>query len=75
MKKPKITLFVNCMVLAFFAAIAMASGSSRDAVDAIDGFTEGWQYGRSLTSDAIEEIGTAQIDSIFAEHQVVAVNE
>lgn len=75
MKKTKITAFVNCMVLAFFAAMAMASGSSRDAVDAIDGFTDGWQYGRSLTSDAIEEIGTAEIDSIFAVHQVVAVKE
>lgn len=71
MKKTKITLLVNGLVLAFFAAIAMASGSSKGAVDFLDGFSDGWQEGRSY-SDATE---TTETDSIAVEDKLFAANE
>lgn len=38
------------LVLVTFAGFSLASSSKKEAVDAVDGFTEGWQYGRSLSS-------------------------
>ena len=75
MKKTKITLLVNGLVLALFAAIAMASSSSRDAVDFMDGFSEGWHEGKSYRSDATDKMEPAQTDSISADDKLFASNE
>lgn len=67
-------MLCNGLVLASFAMIAMASSSSKDVYDGVDGFVEGWQYGKSLTSDASEEIHSNALDSITAVEQPLVAN-
>lgn len=49
-KLKKKAFWIQLAALTAFTIAAMSSsGSKQDAVDAIDGFTEGWQYGRSYS--------------------------
>lgn len=75
MEKIKIPVLVNCLVLTLFAAIAMASSSTQEAVRNIDDFSNGWQYGRSLTTDATEEIETIDADTVALDQPLVATND
>lgn len=71
-KKSRISVLSNCVILAMFAAIALASSSSREAVETMDGFVDGYKYGRSLTSDASEEIEVVNVDSVSVDQPLVA---
>ncbi len=75
MEKIKIPVLVNCLVLTLFAAIAMASSSTQEAVRNVDAFSDGWQYGRSLTSDATEEVETIDADTLALDQPLVATND
>lgn len=51
MEKKIFTKTFQLLSLAAFIAMALACGSSQDAVKFMDDFNDGYQYGRSLRSD------------------------
>lgn len=76
--KLRLAMLGNCVALVFFAMAALASSSStsKKVYDNVDGFVEGWNYGKSLTSNATEDNQQLEIDSIASVDQpLVAVNE
>lgn len=73
-KKNSFAVLVNCLVLVIFVVTALASSSTREVVQGIDGFTDGWREGRALWNST-DEIQTIDIDSLVPEQPLVATNE
>ncbi|MDE6066043.1 MAG: hypothetical protein K2G27_04405 [Duncaniella sp.] len=67
----KISVLGQCLALVLFAAVALASSSSKDVYNHVDDFVEGWNYGKSL-SDATNEVEVVELDSIATEQPMVA---
>ncbi|MDE7154649.1 MAG: hypothetical protein K2O00_09460 [Muribaculaceae bacterium] len=57
----------HCAALCIFALIAVASSSSKDAIRGVDDFVEGYNYGKSLVSDASDEIEPVEMDSVITD--------
>lgn len=73
-KKNRLTIIGHSLVLALFAATALASSSSKETIRSIDDAVDGYQYGRSLFSDANDADNSIEIDSIATELPLVAAN-
>ncbi len=71
--KTRLALLANIAGVAVFAIAALASSSSKDVYDHIDSFSEGWQYGKSLTSDATDQIAPCAIDSVASPDELMAL--
>lgn len=66
MEKKNFFKFAQATCLVAFVAMALACSSNKDAVDAIDGFTEGWREGRGYsfqleTTDSTSTIPTQEL--------------
>lgn len=72
--KIKISVICNCAALVGFAIAALASSSSRDVIEGVDSFVDGYNYGKSLVSDAVEGNEPITVDSIAADQPLVATN-
>lgn len=66
-KQNKFTVLGHCAAIALFVMTALASSSTQDVVRTIDDAADGWQYGRSLTSDATDDIQLLEMDSTLVE--------
>lgn len=73
-KKNSLTIIGHSLVLALFAATALASSSSKETIRSIDDAVDGYQYGRSLFSDANDADNSIETDSIATELPLVAAN-
>lgn len=73
-KKNRLTVLGHSLVLTLFAAAALASSSSKETIKSIDDAVDGYQYGRSLFSDASNADSSIETDSIAPEQPLVAAN-
>ncbi len=75
--KHRFTTLCNCLALCLFAVAALASSSStsKKVYDNVDSFVDGWNYGKSLTSNTTDDIQPLEMDSVAAEQPLVAINE
>ncbi len=63
--RTKLAVLCNGIMLVIFAVVAIASSSTQDVYNNVDSFVDGWNYGKSLTSDATDAITpAADLDSI-----------
>lgn len=74
MENKTVKILLSSAVIAVFVMMAMASSSSKDVYNGVDSFVDGWNYGKSLTSDATEDINTNDVDSIDANLPLIANN-
>lgn len=73
-KKNRLTALGHSLMLTLFAAAALASSSSKETIKSIDDAVDGYQYGRSLFSDANNADSSIETDSIAPEQPLVAAN-
>lgn len=52
------------LVLVTFAAVSLASSSKKEAVEAVDGFVDGWQMGRDMSSTETLPVDTVMQQSV-----------
>lgn len=73
--KNKLTQLGYVAALAIFAVSALASSSSKDTIKHVDDFVDGYNYGKSLWSDATDESDPLPTDSIMPDEPLVATND